>query len=96
MKAILTRSVVRFLVLQGYKYCLSKTETIQKNSASVSITLTPIRSRPATRFLPQGYDTYFSIMHEPLQMADGIDDTEVLVNLNDYDLKNYKGSISII
>jgi hypothetical protein len=96
MKAILTRSVIRFLVLQGYKYCLSKTESIKKNDASVCITLTPIKSRPATRFLPQGYDTYFSIMHEPLQMADGIDDTEILVNLNDYDLKNFKGSISII
>jgi hypothetical protein len=96
MKAIVTRSVIRFLVLQGYKYCLSKTENIQKNNASVCITLTPIRSRPATRFLPQGYDTYFSIMHEPLQMADGIDDTEILVNLNDYDLKNYKGSLNII
>ncbi|MDB5000588.1 MAG: hypothetical protein JWR76_1665 [Mucilaginibacter sp.] len=35
-------------------------------------------------------------MHEPLQMADGIDDTEILVNLNDYDLKKYKGSISIV
>ena len=96
MKAILTRSVIRFLVLQGYRYCLSKTESIQKHDASVCITLTPIRSRPATRFLPQGYDTYFGIMHEPLQMADGIDDTEILVNLNDYDLKKYKGSISIV
>jgi hypothetical protein len=95
MKVILTRSVIRFLVLQGYRYCLSKTESIKKHDASVCITLTPIRSRPATRFLPQGYDTYFGIMHEPLQMADGIDDTEILVNLNDYDLKKYNGSISI-
>lgn len=96
MKAVLTRSVVRYLVLQGYRYCLSKTESIQKNDASVSITLTPVRSRPATRFLPEGYDTYFSIMDEPLQMANGIDDTEILVNLDDYDLKKYKGSISIV
>ena len=96
MKAILTRSVIRFLVLQGYRYCLSKTESIQKDNASVCITLTPLRSRPTTRFLPQGYDTYFSIMNEPLQMANGIDDTEILVNLNDYDLKKYKGIISIV
>jgi hypothetical protein len=96
MKAILTRSVIRFLVLQGYRYCLSKTESIKKNDASVCIKLTPVRSRPVTRFLPQGYDTYFNIMHEPLQMADGIDDTEVLVNLNDYDLRKYRESISII
>lgn len=96
MKAILTCSVVRFLVLQGYKYCLSKTTVVEKKDASVSITLTPVRSRPQTRFLPLDYDTYFSIMREPLQMAEGIDDTEVLVNLEDSILKNYHGSISFI
>ncbi|MFA6084468.1 hypothetical protein [Mucilaginibacter sp.] len=96
MLAILTPSVMKFLVLQGYRYCLSKTTSVQKNDASVCITLKPIKSRPATRFLPQGYDTYFSIMHEPLQMAQGINDTEVLVKLDDYDLKKYKGSISIV
>jgi hypothetical protein len=96
MKAILTRSVVRFLVLQGYKYCLSKTSNVERVDASVSITLTPVKSRPITRYLPQGYDTYFNIMHEPLQMADGIDDTEVLINMEDSILQNYRGSISII
>ncbi|RFZ82016.1 hypothetical protein DYU05_15410 [Mucilaginibacter terrenus] len=96
MKAVLNRSLVRHLVLQGYKYCLSKTINIQKQNASVQITLTPTRSRPTTRLLPPGYDTYFSIMHEPLQMADGIDDTEVLINLHDTDIERYRGSVSFI
>ena len=96
MKAMLTPSVIKFLVLQGYKYCLSRTTGIHKKNASVCITLTPVKSRPLTRALPQGFDTYFSIMHEPMQMARGIDDTEVLVNLADSELTNYKGSISIL
>ena len=82
--------------MQGYKYCLSKTSNIEARDASVSITLTPVKSRPLTRFLPQGYDTYFSIMHEPMQMAEGIDDTEVLVDLENNVLKKYNGSISFI
>ena len=82
--------------MQGYKYCLSKTSNIEGRDASVSITLTPVKSRPLTRFLPQGYDTYFSIMHEPMQMAEGIDDTEVLVDLENNVLKKYNGSISFI
>jgi hypothetical protein len=96
IKDILTRSVVSFFFLQGYKYCLSKTTSIQHHDASVCITLTPIKYKPATRFLPQGYDTYFSIMHEPLQLADGADDTEILVNMDDADLQKFKGSISIL
>ena len=82
--------------MQGYKYCLSKTSNIEARDASVSITLTPVKSRPITRFLPKGYDTYFSIMHEPLQMADGIDDTEVLVNMDDSILKSFNGNISFV
>jgi len=96
MKAILTRSVVRFLILQGYKYCLSKTTNIQHTDASVCITLTPVKFRPVTRFLPQGYDTWFSIMREPLQLAGGVDDTEVLVNIDGTELQKFKGSISIL
>ena len=96
MKAILNRSVVKFLILQGYKYCLSKTTNIQHRNASVCITLTPVKSKPATRFLPQGYDTYFNIMREPLQLASGIDDTEVLINIDETELTSYKGSISIV
>jgi hypothetical protein len=96
MKAILTRSVVRFLVLRGYKYCLSKTTNIFNQDASVCITLTPVKYKPATRFLPQGYDTYFNIMREPLQLASGIDDTAVFINIDETELTSYKGSISIV
>jgi hypothetical protein len=96
MKAILTRSVVRFLILQGYKYCLSKTTNIHHHDASVCITLTPIKFKPAITYLHRGYDTYFNIMREPLQLAGGVDDTEVLVNIDDTELQKFKGSISIL
>jgi hypothetical protein len=96
MKALLTNSVIRFLVLEGYKYCLSRTTNVQKPNASVCITLTPIKYRPALKNLAKDYDTYFNIMREPLQLAEGVDDTEVFVMVDESDLHNYKGSISIL
>jgi len=96
MKAFLTPSVIRFLVINGYRYCLSKTDETSQSHAAVRITLTPVKNRPSVYHLTQGYDTCFSIMHEPLQMARGIHNTEVLINLEDHDLKGYNDSISFV
>ncbi|MBD1367090.1 hypothetical protein IDJ77_24985 [Mucilaginibacter sp. ZT4R22] len=96
MKALLTRSVVSFLVLEGYTYCLSKTSNISKAYASVCITLTPVKRRPDVRKLPEGYDTYFNIMKEPLLLAEGVDDTEVIVNVEHVEIAKYQGSISFL
>jgi hypothetical protein len=96
MKAILTPSVIRFLVINGYRYCLSKTSEANESHAAVRITLTPVKSRPSVWYQTQGYDTCFSIMHEPLQMAREIHNTQVLINLEDHDLKGYNDSISFV
>lgn len=90
MKTVLTPHLLGFLIERGYTYCLAKTQNVSKANASVNITLTPIKIKPQLENLPAGYDTYFKITREPMQMACGIDDTEVYISL---DLKHGKDRI---
>jgi len=87
MKTILTPHLLGFLIERGYTYCLAKTQVVSKTDASVNITLTPVKVKPELESMPTGYDTYFKITREPMQMACGIDDTEVYISL---DLKQSK------
>jgi len=87
MKTILTPHLLGFLIERGYTYCLAKTQVVSKTDASVNITLTPVKVKPHLEDMPAGYDTYFKITREPMQMACGIDDTEVYISL---DLKQTK------
>jgi hypothetical protein len=82
MKTILTPHLLGFLIERGYTHCLAKTQSVSKTNASVCITLTPVKVKPVLQDLPIGYDTYYRITREPMQMASGIDDTEVYISLN--------------
>ena len=82
MKTILTPHLLGFLIERGYTYCLAKTRSISKMNASVRITLTPVKFKPVLQDLPMGYDSYYKITREPMQMASGIDDTEVYISLD--------------
>ncbi|MEJ6981798.1 hypothetical protein WG906_15125 [Pedobacter sp. P351] len=81
MKVQLTPPILDYLIGQGYTYCLSRTQTINKGNTDVTITLTPVTVKPRLETLPLGYDTYFNITQEPKQMALGVDETEILVDL---------------
>lgn len=90
MKTVLTPHLLGFLIERGYTYCLASTKAISKADASVCITLTPVKVKPQLESMPSGYDTYFKITREPMQMACGIDDTEVYISL---DLKRGSGRL---
>jgi hypothetical protein len=90
MKTVLTPHLLGFLIERGYTYCLAQTQTISKAGAYVGITLTPVKVKPELEGMPFGYDTYFRITREPMQMACGIDDTEVYIKL---DFKGDKKSL---
>lgn len=90
MKTTLTPFLLRFLAEQGYNYLLSRTENINEPDASVRITLTPVISRPQLRRLPRDFDTYFKLSKEPRIMANGVDDTQILVKLNADDVAKLK------
>ncbi|MBB6107598.1 hypothetical protein [Mucilaginibacter lappiensis] len=82
MRSLLTPKLLQFLINQGYRYCLSKTTCIFGPDANVCIILTPVKYIPVLRRLPEKYDTYFKITEEPVQMADGIDETLIIVDLS--------------
>ncbi|MBC7744090.1 MAG: hypothetical protein H7096_03225 [Flavobacterium sp.] len=93
MKTVLTPHLLGFLIERGYTYCLAQTQILSKADAFIGITLTPVKVKPRMENMPVGYDTYFKITREPMQMACGIDDTEVYINL---DIKPAKKSTPII
>jgi hypothetical protein len=91
MPVVLTPRLLNFLTQQGYNHLLSKTITSEiDGDVHVKIELTPIVNRPDIRFLPAGFDTYFDIDEEPIQMSEGIDDTEVVVRLSEEDKRNFE------
>jgi hypothetical protein len=93
MKTCLTPFLLDFMVDQGYQYLLSKTENINRPEASVQITLTPVIQRPQLRRLPRDFDTYFRLTKEPRIMANGIDDTRILVSLSPEDVAILKQTL---
>jgi hypothetical protein len=81
MQKLLTPALLQFIIGLGYRYCLSRTTSILGEDADVYIVLKPIKQKPLLKTLPDNYDTYFSITGEPQQMAEGIDETIVLVDM---------------
>jgi hypothetical protein len=88
MKTPVTPASLELIVSKGYKYCYSRTTCIETPDADVCITLTPVKMLPRLKRLPKAYDTFFNILKEPLQMANGIDRTLVF-----FDLKNLKQAV---
>ncbi|WP_374949481.1 hypothetical protein [Mucilaginibacter sp.] len=95
MRAIFTKTILEFLISKGYRYCLSKTSNQFNGKNSVCIDLYPIKEKPVIKNLPPNTDTYFSIIREPLILAQGVDDTDVFVSLDDVDLSDFHSSISV-
>lgn len=83
MHKILTTELLDRLISQGYCYCLSRTTAIIGEDADTCITLMPVINEPLLIDLPEKFDTYFEIGEEPRQMAMGIDETIVLVDLSE-------------
>jgi hypothetical protein len=82
MHKILTTELLDNLISQGYRYCLSRTTTILGPDADICITLLPVKRLPTLKKLPARFDTFFNISEEPRQMAMGVDETIILVDLS--------------
>lgn len=89
MKTLLTPILLDFLIIEGYKYCLSNAAGINTQDAGKAITLIPVKSKRLLNRLSDGVDKYFNIKNEPMQMAEGFDDTLVMVEIDSSDLKRY-------
>ena len=66
------------LIEKGYKYTAAKTQNL--DDSTVKIILRPLKNKPQLTSLPLGFDTYYRITSEPLQMACGVDGTLVVVD----------------
>ena len=82
MKTLLTLPLLGFLIERGYTHCLAKTQNITKVNCCKIITLKPIKGKPLASAFTLGYDTYYKLTREPMEMASRIDDTQIYVCLN--------------
>lgn len=80
MKTYLTPQLLGFLIERGFTYCLSK--TIITGGTACEIILTPLKAEPGPEDFSAGYDSCYKITREPFQMAAGLYETEVYINLD--------------
>ncbi|MEJ6981466.1 PAS domain S-box protein [Pedobacter sp. P351] len=74
----LNTSVLGYLIEKGYYFVLAKNEE-NDETGILTITLFPIREKPVVENLPHGFETYYHITQEPMQMACGIDNSTIVV-----------------
>jgi len=78
MEAPLSPQLLGELIEKGYKYAAA--QTINLDEGKIRIMLKPLREKPMLSSLPAGFDTYYRITGEPLQMVCGVEDTNVVVD----------------
>ncbi|MES2268238.1 MAG: PAS domain S-box protein [Bacteroidota bacterium] len=75
MKIPFTPQLLGDLIEKGYTYVLVSTATQASN-----MVLKPLREKPKLNTLPEGFDTFYKITREPMQLACGVDDVNVEVD----------------
>ncbi|RYU86960.1 PAS domain S-box protein [Mucilaginibacter terrigena] len=63
------------LIEKGYTYVLASTAAEASN-----LVLKPVREKPKLHNLPNGFNTFYKITREPMQMACGVDDVVIEVD----------------
>lgn len=93
MKLILTTGLHRFLLDDGYKYCLSDMVAIgQDEDAFTSITLKPVKKDPMFRKMPKPFEMYYNLICEPLDMAAGRIGFLIRVKLTKKEFQKYSNA----
>ncbi|MGI4750618.1 MAG: hypothetical protein ACRYFB_08295 [Janthinobacterium lividum] len=93
MKTKLTPRLLGFLIKKGYKYFLSQTTCIDQEGAYVGIMLKPVKKHPLLQKLPKPFSSYYSIIQEPVQMAWGLHNTSIVVDLGIRDAEKFEGTV---
>lgn len=83
MKIPFTPQLLGDLIEKGYTYMLADTEVTQQTD--VTIVLKPVREKPDLNQLPAGYETFYKITREPMQLACNGTDASTMV---DYETTN--------
>lgn len=93
MTTKLTPRLLGFLIKRGYKFFLSQTSSINQDDANIGISLKPVKKHPLLQKLPQPFQTYYNIIQEPVQMAFGVFNTLITVELSRKEKEKYDNSL---
>jgi hypothetical protein len=96
MTTKLTPRLLGFLIKRGYKYLLSQTSCINQEDAYIGITLKPVKKHPVLQKLPRPFQAYYNIIQEPVQMAFGLNNTSVMVELSSKEQEKFESSIKAV
>lgn len=82
MRIPLTPQLLGDLIEKGYNYVLVSERSADDQE---SILFKPVRTKPRLEQLPEGFETFYRITREPMQMACGIEGVSVEI---DYHINN--------
>ncbi|RYY36566.1 MAG: PAS domain S-box protein [Sphingobacteriaceae bacterium] len=80
MKVPFTPQLLGDLIEKGYTYMLASIAFEEAITDKLPVVLKPVKEQPVLPTLPEGYQTFYRITREPLQMVAGIDETEILLD----------------
>ncbi len=80
MKIPFTPQLFGDLIEKGYTYVLASTSADPSSAEASNMVLKPVRGKPKLIALPYGYDTFYKITREPMQLACGVEGVTVEVD----------------
>ena len=80
VEILLTPQILGMLIDQGYTYALARSE-LYTDDGFETIRLSPMKEKPQLPELPNGYQTFYKLTHEPLQMLSSGENTRLLVDM---------------
>ncbi|MBE9584704.1 PAS domain S-box protein [Mucilaginibacter sp. JRF] len=90
MKVALTPQLLGDLIEKGFTHMLASENYEADASRNAPLILKPLKSAPVLQQLPDGYQTYYRITREPMQMCCGLADIDVWV---EYDSNIDEGGV---
>jgi hypothetical protein len=84
MRIPLTPELLGDLIEKGYTYLLVNINS-QLTDDAVTITMMPVKQKPVLDSLPNGYETFYKITREPMQLACGVDNSNILIEYHTLD-----------
>ncbi|MGY4536002.1 PAS domain S-box-containing protein [Mucilaginibacter sp. UYNi724] len=80
MKIPFTPQLLGDLIEKGYTYVLASTHDDPSSPAASNMVLKPVREKPKLNNLPDGFNTFYKITGEPMQLACGVDGVTIEVD----------------
>ncbi|MET3978418.1 PAS domain S-box-containing protein [Mucilaginibacter sp. UYP25] len=80
MKIPFTPQLLGDLIEKGYTYVLASTHDDPSSPAASNMVLKPVREKPKLNNLPDGFNTFYKITREPMQLACGVDGVTIEVD----------------